>query len=82
MVNLHQRDKNAKLSHQTLLPYEKDEMDSAAGDNQVHHPNDTPDEISGAEFLLSIAGMFESEETDISENVERYVAQALRKKYP
>jgi excisionase family DNA binding protein len=44
-------------------------------------PTANEKEMSGSDFLLSFAGIFSSGETDVSENIEEYVAEALRKKY-
>lgn len=85
MVNLHQRDKNAKHDS-SLLPYAKDEIYGNENELEVKNPMDNvtrADEKaqSGSEFLLSIAGMFSSGTTDTSERVEELVAAALKKKY-
>ena len=37
--------------------------------------------VTAKDFLLSIAGMFESGQSDISENVSKYVVDALKRKY-
>lgn len=37
-------------------------------------------QLDGAAFLLSIAGMFDSEATDTSENVQQIVADFVRQK--
>ena len=76
---LHQRDKNVKQNPRALLPYEKEDSTSVKNGNAKTLE---ADQMSGSEFLLSIAGIFSSGTTDTSERVEVYVAEALKQKYP
>jgi len=77
---------NAKYTHESLVPYEKDDIDSNKngldGDNSMDNtPLIDGKALSGSEFLLSIAGMFSTGSTNTSEDVEQHVAQAIKKKY-
>lgn len=83
MVKPHQKDKNTKQSEHTLVPYEKGSMENEALGSQQAAEEHTQlaNELSGSDFLLSIAGMFSSGVTDTSEHVENYVAEAVKKKF-
>lgn len=39
------------------------------------------EELSGSEFLLTIAGMFETHSSDTSENVKNHIADVVKRKY-
>jgi excisionase family DNA binding protein len=57
------------------------ESDTRANEN----PKDISSEgkeIDIVDFLISTIGMLESEEIDLAGNVEKYVAEALMRKYP
>jgi excisionase family DNA binding protein len=58
-----------------------EEKGAEEGNSTDHTPLTNEKELSGSDFLLSFAGIFSSGETDVSENIEQYVAEALRKKY-